>query len=78
MICSLRDYKRSFLSVVIRNTMIERLYGRLPQNIFREAAGDLDYCVSRASPERNPVNIPLRKTENVALTNYIAACCRSI
>ena len=63
MICSLRDCKRNFIYVVIRNTVIERFYGRLPQNIFREAAGDLDYCVLRSIPERNPVNIPLRKIE---------------
>ena len=43
--------------------MIGRLYERLPQNTFGKEAGNLGYCVLRSIPERNPVNIPLRKTE---------------
>lgn len=63
MICSLRDCKRNFIYIVICNTVIERLYGRLPQNIFGEEADNLVYCVLHSLLERNPVNIPLRKTE---------------
>ena len=43
--------------------MIRRLYRQLLQNTFREEADNLDYCALRSIPERNPVNIPLRKTE---------------
>ena len=63
MICSLKVWGRNFLCSVIYNKVIRRLYRLLLQNTFGEKAGDLDYCVLRSSPERNPVNIPLRKIE---------------
>lgn len=63
MICFLKVCGCNFLCGVICNAVIGRLYRQLPQNTFREEAGNLADCVLRSIPERSPVNISLRKTE---------------